>query len=311
MISFFCFLIINNIFAFEDLEKNWIVKTVKFTNVEVEKSDLLMNGVIKSREINLGKHENQYPIWLKGFGVNVLDKNNKPEDVAYLCHAWLSKPLARNAGENSVSVNLMAVSEGVSFHALPKGFGIKMKSGKALDVITQTFNPDPRKSKVVNYEVKVAYVDNPNADMKELQTKVMSSEGPAFKQENGELCLEDFSSKKPNRSLHFLVNPGVKAFNKIYKPGTLFTGVKKVHSIKLHIHPHAQRIEIRDRTANKLLWKGMVNYNKKRRIETVDSYSSEIGLEFNGDHDLEIITKYDNPLNKNIDGMGVARIYYR
>ena len=71
----------------------------------------------------------------------------------------------------------------------------------------------------------------------------------------------------------------------------------KIHTISMHVHPHAHSLELIDKTTNTSLYRGMVHYANQdlRRIISLDYYISKEGIEIFKDHEYQLVSTYINP----------------
>ena len=268
-----------------------------------------MTGPTKKRIVTLGASKEAKYIWVKGVSVSVFSKEKKEEPLGLLCHAWITLGDKKNYTTNNEA--LLTISEGMGQSLFPKGYGMYLENGKDNDIelLAQALNDNPHFNKDLGYRFSVTYLEDkaPKPSLlRPLKQISFSAVGPAVKFKDGEMCQAE-DGAGVGQAVHFVVPPGRHDFKRLYPKGT-FTQGDRIHFIKVHLHQYGQEMALYDRSANKLLWRGLAHY-KKDQIESVDFYSDEKGLIMDPEHEYEIIGTYNNPTSKNVDGMAVLRMY--
>ena len=83
-----------------------------------------------------------------------------------------------------------------------------------------------------------------------------------------------------------------------------------VHYIAVHLHPFAERVELRDLTTKETLFKSDVQpLDGRIGIERVDYYSSEKGIPLTTEHEYELVSFYNNTTDEPQDSMAVLYMY--
>ena len=293
----------------QDDSAKYKTESFNLDNFQISGAYPAMTGPTKKRIVTLGASKDAKYLWVKGVSVSVFSKEKKEEPLGLLCHAWITLGDKKNYMTNNEA--LLTISEGMGQSLFPKGYGMYLENGKDNDIelLAQALNDNPHFNKNLGYRFSVTYLEDKASKpslLKALKQISFSAVGPAVKFKDGEMCQAEDGAGE-GQAVHFVVPPGRHDFKRLYPKGT-FTQGDRIHFIKVHLHQYGQEIALYDRSANKMLWRGLAHY-EKNQIESVDFYSDEKGLSMDPEHEYEIIGTYNNPTSKNVDGMAVLRMY--
>ena len=279
----------------------------------VDQPYVMMTGPTKVKYISLPLQPNVKKVWLKGMMVQAFSGENAEakESLTSLCHA----ALLRETDVNGYPIRkILTISEGLERMEFPPGYGYPISPGEAIAVSAQVQNEDPALRKTYTYRFTIWYVEDNGSDGEKplipLMAKPFHAVGTRVALKDGVICGEGDGSLVSNRSMHFLVPPGQHEFSQIYPPGGYAEKDVRLHEINMHFHRYGMKSTLIDRTDKKILWEGRATYDTHGQIAHVDHYSSEEGILIRANHEYEIRSVYNNPTNKNVDGMATMRSYY-
>jgi hypothetical protein len=271
-----------------------------------------MTGPVKTQTIWLGQGNKQKQLWIKKFKVETLNESGAQESNEFLCHAWGT---VSDQGDEKFTI-----SQGLSEMVYPDGYAMRVENqANNFNLLVQALNNGQGVNKTLQYRFTISYYEDDPAPfgIKELHLKTVSVIDPKYsrgssgsvKPGNGKGKIERY----PRDPVHFDVPRGRHEYRTSLEQESYnqkFSSNTVVHFIKLHLHPYGQSVELRDKTANKTVWKGYAkNAVGRPAILETEDYSSAEGIKIFKDHDYEVITVYDNKSGKVIDAMAVLRIY--
>ena len=84
----------------------------------------------------------------------------------------------------------------------------------------------------------------------------------------------------------------------------------EAHYIAVHLHPFAESLTLRDLTLGQDVFSAATkNSPDKIGLDAVEYYASEEGIKLYKDHQYELVSVYDNPLDEEVDSMAVMYLY--
>lgn len=280
---------------------------------------------------------NEDLVWLTGASVQVISENEDiAASDEFLCHSLVNlhrnNTLPWKVLTKGTDKRLFTFSQGVSQVNFPEGFAIPILASTKLNLGNQVLNltkPD-LKSKV-EFQIDINYLKIGS----QCKTPTVLYQQPVFVTKHtggpigaynaqGSLLRNNTSSP-----VHFydtsFAHCGI-TYDEGYNPygdnyGRKFTGHwsvaedsleviatnvtpmldlkknTKIHTISMHVHPHAHSLELIDKTTNTSLYRGMVHYANQdlRRIISLDYYNSKEGIELFKDHEYQLVSTYINP----------------
>lgn len=119
-----------------------------------------------------------------------------------------------------------------------------------------------------------------------------------------------FKDGDKNMSYHWLIPPGRHQYRYKVKPGTTVPFDTTMHHATAHMHAYAKWMELRDVTAEKVIYRFEVeNYPDRIGIKNISHFSSSEGVKLYRKHRYELVAEYDNPTDQPIDAMAIVYMY--
>jgi hypothetical protein len=277
-------------------------------------------------------------LWLTGYrAVMVGEDGATPMPQDYMCHSNLDldsvKHQQRFRHQRTGDGRLFTLSQGQLEIDLPPGFGIPVWSDEDLSLTAQVLNLNPGADPVkVRHKITIEYVRD--ADLKEPMKPLVQAGVYGMKLLHGDaghLGLESPDPEKhgpgclPGRAAspgqyrddlgriftgHWVVEPGVEENHTRVTPMLNLAEDTTAHYIAVHLHPFAERVELRDLTAKETVFASDVEpLDGRIGIERVDFYSSEEGIPLAKDHEYELVSFYANTTDEPQDSMAVLYVY--
>ncbi len=314
--------------------------TVLSETYQVDREYRSMMGPYSTQKVRLGDPETEELLWITGYeAVMVAADGTTQMDQGFMCHSNLDVNLEshrRALGvDNSFGSRLFTLSQGQLEVTFPQGFGIPVLSTETLDLTTQVLNLNPDGgTHEVRHKVTVQYRRDaetggglvPLFPSSAYGLALLEGESGHFgvrqpsAETHGPGCLPGESASEHSYedglgrtfSGHWVVPPG-RQVNR-----TLVTHLMRlpydttIHYIAVHLHPFAESLELRDLTADRVVFRSEAeNYDGRIGLERVDSFSSEEGIEVYRNHQYELISTYDNTTEVDQDSMAVMYLYLR
>jgi hypothetical protein len=302
------------------------IKTVLFENLKIDGIAPSMTGPRKTHRLALGSAEDKQ-VWVTRFRAEVLDRDNKVASPQFMCHSALDVVGRSGSAMAPYRGQAFTVSQGQTEIAFPPGFAMTVPNEPDMqqDVLVQVLNNnDPKLRRELNFRTTLQYFGEKDARERKLIPLKLTGGSvtpiidpavakpqeavarPAFKE-------EIFTgSDGRRRSGHWLVPPGRQVLT-TEVPLNLAENTT-VHYMWMHVHPYAKSMELRDVTANRSVWKGLVQNDpdpKRAAVVNTDTYSSPKGLELHHDHRYELVATYENPTQGYVDAMASLWMYVR
>ncbi|PCJ82472.1 MAG: hypothetical protein COA57_13155 [Flavobacteriales bacterium] len=268
-------------------------------------------------------------LWITGFSVEIIGEN-AGED--FLCH----NNLDYSADEYFKKWNLpdrtgmhisrlATLTQGLSSIEFPGGFGIPLMSDEDLSTAAQVMNHNlPNVSLKVKHAIRLEYVPE-----KELKKQLK----PLFQQSIAIMPLVDKDSEETSE-IKNTCSPALASIKHLQiEDGNIYTGhwivkpgreIRKqnitnmlnlpfsttVHYIAVHAHPFVESLELRDITADTIVFKSFAeNFEKKTGLKKLGYFSSEEGIMLYRNHEYELICTSSNTSGKEQDMMAVMLLY--
>jgi hypothetical protein len=315
-----------------------IVRTAELTApvFVVDREYRSMTGPTKSIQFRLTPEPEL--LWLTGYRATMVGEDGvTPMPQDYMCHSNLDIN-ARNHQQifrhQKVSDGrLFTLSQGQLEIDFPPGFGMPIWSDEELNLTAQVLNLNPQGDEVkVRHKIAIEYVRD--ADLKEpmkplLQTGVYGMklvEGdsgyPGLKhadpEKHGPGCLPG-QAASPGQyrdtlgrifTGHWVVEPGTEENHTRVTPMLNLQQDTTAHYIAVHLHPFAERVELRDLTAGETVFKSdVVPLDGRIGIDRVDYYASDAGIPLVQAHEYELVSFYNNTTDQPQDSMAVLYVY--
>jgi hypothetical protein len=295
-----------------------------------------MTGPTKSVEFKLT--DKSELLWLTGYRATMVGEDGvTPMPQDYMCHSNLDLN-ARNHQQifrhQKVSDGrLFTLSQGQLAIDFPPGFGMPIWSDEPLNLTAQVLNLNPQAQGVkVRHRIEIEYVrdaDLPKPMKPLVQTGVYGMKlvkgdsgypnlQHADPEKHGPGCLPG-QAASPGQyqdtlgqifTGHWVVEPGNEENHTRVTQMLNLQSDTTAHYIAVHLHPFAERVELRDLTTDRVLFKSdVVPLDGRIGIDRVDYYASEEGIPLVQGHEYELVSFYNNTTDKPQDSMAVLYVY--
>jgi len=287
-------------------------------------------------------------VWLVGYEVELL--NSETSEVlpaAYMCHNNLNladkseSPWKVKTG--GTKTRLFTLAQGATSVRFPDGFGIPLEPGQQLETVSQVLNHNiPEIDLEVQHRIKLYYIKESErvGKMTPLyqQTLFVTKQtgGPAGEYgtppivnqgESNRVLADSAIAQCGIRYDNEQFNPGLDQYGRRFtghwnvEPGSeaLATDVSRtlnlsvpsnVHYMAVHLHPFAEHMQLRDVTADTVLFQVTAsNFKDRIGLHELDFYSSEQGLALFPDHQYVLESEYANPTQEVHTAMATLSLY--
>lgn len=284
--------------------------------------------VVRSFQIDNTKSE---LVWITSFKTKALSTNEVDQlSNDYICHTNIDLyegehysrwQLNHRIGEQYP--RLASMSHGIESYGFPEGFGFPVFTNENLLLATQALNHniigDPFD---IKHEVNIGF--NPHhKDIKPLKSKTVfimlpydtenPFQGPTDSNPNMCLPVETKNHSYVNEngkalSGHWVIFPGKDRYRYDIAEQLQLKDHTTMHHIATHLHPFAETLALRDKTADSTLFISKAeNYQDKIGLKSVSYFSSSEGVMLYPDHNYELVLQTNNTTNINQDMM--ARMF--
>ncbi len=298
-------------------------KALTFKGITVDRIYPSMKGPWTRAYLLLDpKHQHPY-VWITGYKAEVLDGASGKASQEFMCHTKLDVVANPNAGGMSQKVDsFFVISQGQDVVRFPEGFALRLKDDpqQRLDLNVMVLNNnDPSIHRNLDFRATIHYLDDAAAKRRKtlplrlITGSIYCPTDPSSAGPGQELCRPadtDPRMVQPKSAGHWLVPPGRHVYQQAFDP--VLPADTRIHYLMVHVHPYAESFELRDVTANKMVWKGrMVNdpNPEKALLLKTEFYRSTTGLPLQKNHRYELRATYNNPLKHDIDAMASVWIY--
>lgn len=289
-------------------------------------------------------------VWITGYKTEVVDAETRGSmSQEFMCHANLDFDAKTYYSHFSkappLSGRVFTLSQGQQEIHFPPGMGIPIRSDLELSLATQVLNLNLDKVDLnVRHRVEIEFVRdrdldayraaNPGWDVTPLyQTAVQGFKAlenaryygvphdQANEEELGGGCSvgrsavdgdvdEDAHGQK--FTAHWVVPPGTEENRTNVTRFLNLPYDTTVYYIATHLHPFSESLTLNDLTTKKQVYQSTVRLSKdKIGIDEVDVYSSFEGIPLYKAHEYELVSRYNNTSDKEVDSMAVLYFYAR
>ncbi len=138
--------------------------------------------------------------------------------------------------------------------------------------------------------------------------KTMHGQGCMVGENRGGRTLHDKFGRKFTG--HWAVKPGIQVNHTLVTNWMNIPFDTTIHYIAVHLHPFAVSLELKDLTANRTVFKSAAkNSLAKNGLDSVDYFSSSVGLPIYKNHHYELISIYNNTSEQVHEAMAVMYLY--
>lgn len=295
-----------------------------------------MTGPTKSIQFRLSDQPEL--LWLTGYRATMVGEDGvTPMPQDYMCHSNLDIN-ARNHQQifrhQKVSDGrLFTLSQGQLQIDFPPGFGMPIWSGEELNLTAQVLNLNPLADPVkVRHKIEVEFVRD--ADLREPMKPLLQTGVYGMKLVKGDSGYPNLTHADPEKhgpgclpgqaaspgqyqdtlgrifTGHWVVEPGTEENHTRVTQMLNLQQDTTAHYIAVHLHPFAERVELRDLTTGETVFKSdVVPLDGRVGIERVDYYANEAGIPLVQAHEYELVSFYNNTTDVPQDSMAVLYVY--
>lgn len=319
-------------------------KTILSKPYTIDKKYASMRGPYGFDDVALIDTDKPELLWIVGYKTTVVDAATSGEmSQEFMCHANLDFEAkdyyARFPTSPPVSGRVFTLSQGQQDIRFPEGMGIPVTSDLPISLATQVLNLniDQPKGLEVRHKVDVFYVRDSEVQGEMIPLFQGAAEGfkalgeakhYGFSEEEvdsmealGKGCSvgapaiagdADDDSLGQKFSAHWLVAPGPEVNTTNVTRFLNLPYDTTVHYIAVHLHPFAERLVLRDITADAVVFDAHVTPAEgKVGITSIEHYASATGMPMYKSHQYELTSYYNNTSGKDVDSMAVMYLYLR
>lgn len=271
-------------------------------------------------------------VFLTSFSVRAIDaEDGKPVSNDFICHTNVDFNDARYFGyfglEERIGKQyprLTSLSHGQENFAFPYGYGVPMPANDWLFVTTQTLNHNlPDIDEKVRHRVELRYNRN---KLRPLMSRTAFIRLPYDKRDPykeptdpaSNQCIpvetrnHAYDDGKGNMlSGHWVIPPGRRVYRSDVDDQLQITDSLRLHAAAIHVHPFADWIELRNKTAGKTVFRSAIrNHNGRTGLERVAAFSSQEGVWLYADNSYEIVMGTNNTSQADQDMMGSMFLFF-
>jgi len=301
-------------------------RVVLFKDFLIDRIYPSMRGPWTRKDFKLYPSEKSQSLWILRFRADVLDEKTHKASQEFLCHMNLD--LIGPAERDGIPSSRITISQGQKEITFPKGYALRMDNDPSdqidLGVMLLNNNTDAI-HKTLNLKSTVRFMDDQTAAAHHLIPlterviyTVCPTTGPV---EPGEVICEpattwekEGSTPARLRTAHWMVPPGRQVISTDVTDIFYLPYDTTAHYIWMHVHPHAESLELWDATDKKTVWKGHAknpSNPEQAQILRTEVYSSVKGIPLYKDHRYRLITIYNNTTAYKVDAMAGLAIYLR
>ncbi len=323
-----------------------LTKVVLSKDYHVDRYYKSMEGPSSEQNVLLLKKNPPQLLWITGFKTEMVGADGKtPMPADYMCHVNLDfadMALHRKlfGWKKNVSVRIATLSQGQLSVQFPPGYGVPVMSDEPLAIATQVLNFNHPGSHQVRHRITIDFVKDMGLRRKitplfadspfvmvsldgrsevfgvarptKLQAEAASPPGQEAPNSMMDGMAGSVYTDAQGRrySGHFAVPPGRHVYRTLVTKLMNLPFDTRVHYIEVHLHPFAKTLELRDLTADRVVWTAHA-WERAGAVglAEADSFSSEAGLPLYKNHDYELVAFYDNTSGRMQDAMAVMTLF--
>ncbi|WP_033955949.1 hypothetical protein [Psychroserpens jangbogonensis] len=286
--------------------------------------------VIRSFQLDDTKNE---LVWITSFGTKALSTNEVDQlSNDYVCHTNIDLfegehysrwNLNHRIGEQYP--RLTSMSNGIENYKFPEGFGFPVFTNENLLLATQSLNHNIKGDPfTIKHEVNLGFKPH-SKQMKPLMSKTVfvmlpydaenPFQGPTDTSPNMCLPVETKNHSYKNNqgeslSGHWVIFPGKDNYSYDITHQLQLKDSTTMHHIAAHLHPFAETLALRDKTADSILYVSKAeNYTDKIGLKSVSYFSSAEGIMLYPDHKYELVLQTNNSTTVNQDMMASMFVF--
>ena len=303
-----------------------------------------MQGPVTNSGFRLDPKGESELLWLVGYEATIVNAEGTASlSQEFMCHS--SVGTAPRAYRNLLPAKmpppegrLFTLAQGQSVVRFPEGYGIAYLPGMPLRLQSQVLNHNIEDADLdVRHRVAVDYVRD--SDLKQpmipltltgaFGEKLVSGDGPHFGIDPdsvnpelhgpgcsiGESAMEghvrgDRHGQKFTG--HWILKPGREENHTRVTNQLRLQHDTHLHYAAIHLHPYATSLQLRDITADEVVFEVKGKSAKDRiALENIEHVSSAEGLPLYKGHEYEVVSIYENDSGVDQDAMATVFMYIR
>lgn len=320
------------------VDNTWSVNT-KETSIELITPTMVADNIYKSMEgpqvtktfqLNAKKSE---LVFINYFSVEALQTDEQTKLANdFICHTNIDYfdgehysrwQLNERIGEQYP--RLTSMSNGIETYQLPKGYGFPIFTDESLFLATQILNHNIKDTTfTVKHKVNIGYSEL-NDSIKPLYGKTIFMmlpfdydnpfKGPTEDTPNMCLPIEKNNHTYNNNGMamsgHWVIFPEEKRYRFDVSKQLNLKDTTKLHHIATHLHPFAERLDLRDSTTDSIIFSAKAkNYANKIGLKNISVFSSENGVKMYPNHNYELVLQTNNTSGINQDMMASMFLFF-
>ncbi|WP_460219290.1 hypothetical protein [Psychroserpens sp. MEBiC05023] len=301
----------------------------------------VISNIYKSME---GPKSDQYVViddskeellYLTGFKTNAVssDETRKMSND-FVCHTNFEYRDAEHYNRwnmtnriNSQYPRITSISNGVEQFKLPDGFGFPVFSNERLFINAQALNHNITDSTFnIKHKIEIEYQKHSKKPLIPLQPKTVFMmfpydpndpfKGPTEQLPNACIPVEtknhSYLDNQGNAlSGHWIISSGTHSYAYDASQQLQIKDSIRLHQITSHLHPFANRFQLRDKTTGEVIYDcKSENFKNKIGLKNTPSFSSQKGIWMYEDHIYEMLLDIDNVTDKDQEMMASMAIFY-
>ncbi|WP_456439680.1 hypothetical protein [Psychroserpens sp.] len=286
--------------------------------------------VIRSFQLDDTKNE---LVWITSFVTKALSTNEVDQlSNDYVCHTNIDlfegEHYSRWQLDHRIGKQyprLTSMSNGIESYQFPKGFGFPVFTNENLLLSTQSLNHNIKGDPFdIKHEVNLGFKPH-SKQMKPLMSKTVfvmlpyDSENPfqGPTDNNPNMCLpietknhSYKNDKGESLSGHWVIFSGKDTYSYDITQQLQLKDSTTMHHIATHLHPFAETLALRDKTADSTLFISKAeNYVDKIGLKSVSYFSSTEGIMLYADHNYELVLQTNNTTKIDQDMMASMFVF--
>ena len=280
--------------------------------------------------------------WITGIRSEVVDATDgTPSPDEFMCHTNVSfanfdehhRIFYPDGSGGRSHPRVFTLSQGQLAVSFPSGFGVPILSSEPLAVDTQALNLNqPDADEQLRIRTTIDYVRDADLDQPMRPLTQRAAQGAVLvsgkdgyhgvsegnPDEHGPGCQLGVPQSASSMqdpfgrvfAAHWQVPPGREVNHSLVTRFMSIPYDTTVHYIAVHLHPFATSLELRDLTADSVVFRSHARGPEVGiGLEHVETFSSEEGIRVYADHEYELVSVYENTTDQVQDSMAVMFLY--
>lgn len=222
---------------------------------------------------------------------------------------------------------ITSISNGIEACELPEGFGFPVFSNERIFLNAQALNHNVTDSIFnIKHKIEIGFIKHGKKPIKALQPKTLYMMfpfdmdnpfvGPSDKLPNACIPVETknhtyYDDKGNPLSGHWLFSPGRHHYTFNATQQLSIKDSIRLHQITSHLHPFAERLQLVDKTTNKVIYNcESENFEDKIGLKSTPTFTSTEGVWLYENHEYEMTLEVNNTTDTDQEMMASMAIFY-